>query len=165
MNGDSANRHQNGQRQHADSLRRPSTGPSAEPRQLLQIESDVKSTLGDKKQASSGWQSPCKRMNESKTEQMCCPEPPVADFLSTQPVFTDAQLWTFSSSGWLFVYFFGVIKALRDLKLNECVPAVGVPCDIVRACDFAVRVLVVLSSCCIRQCQGHITLAVAGTST
>ena len=35
------------------------------------------------------------------------------------------QMWTFSSSGWLFVYFFGVIKALRDLKLNENIHVIG----------------------------------------
>jgi len=53
MNGERARSAQNGQRQHADSLvRRPSTGPSAEPRQLRQIASDVKSTLGDNKQVS-----------------------------------------------------------------------------------------------------------------
>lgn len=53
MKGERAHSAQNGQRQHADSLiRRPSTGPSAEPRQLRQIASDVKSTLGDKKQVS-----------------------------------------------------------------------------------------------------------------
>jgi hypothetical protein len=84
MNGESTRSKQNGQRRHADSLRRPSIGPSAEPRQLRQIESEVKSTLGDKK-----------------------------------------QMWTFSSSGWLFVYFFGVIKCLRDLKLNENIHVIG----------------------------------------
>ena len=30
-------------------------------------------------------------------------------------------LWTFSSSGWLFVYHFGVIKCLKDLNLHRCV--------------------------------------------
>ena len=31
------------------------------------------------------------------------------------------QAWTFSSSGWLFVYFFGVIKCLKDFGLNRYV--------------------------------------------
>ena len=31
------------------------------------------------------------------------------------------QAWTFSSSGWLFVYFFGVIKCLKDFELNRYV--------------------------------------------
>ena len=29
------------------------------------------------------------------------------------------QVWTFSSSGWLFVYFFGVIKCLREQDLHR----------------------------------------------
>lgn len=29
------------------------------------------------------------------------------------------QAWTFSSSGWLFCYFFGVIKCLRDLEMDK----------------------------------------------
>lgn len=29
------------------------------------------------------------------------------------------QAWTFSSSGWLFVYFFGVIKCLRKMNLDK----------------------------------------------
>lgn len=33
------------------------------------------------------------------------------------------QAWTFSSSGWLFVYFFGVIKCLKDFELNRYVQA------------------------------------------
>lgn len=33
------------------------------------------------------------------------------------------QAWTFSSSGWLFVYFFGVIKCLKDFELNRYVLA------------------------------------------
>ncbi len=35
----------------------------------------------------------------------------------------ETQTWTFSSSGWLFVYFFGCIRALRDLERHRC--AVG----------------------------------------
>ena len=35
------------------------------------------------------------------------------------------QAWTFSSSGWLFVYFFGVIKCLKDFELNRYVQAWG----------------------------------------
>ena len=29
------------------------------------------------------------------------------------------QAWTFSSSGWLFVYFFGVIQCLKELGLHR----------------------------------------------
>ncbi|KAL0051560.1 hypothetical protein WJX82_009808 [Trebouxia sp. C0006] len=35
------------------------------------------------------------------------------------------QAWTFSSSGWLFVYFFGVIKCLKQHGLNKDVYVVG----------------------------------------
>lgn len=35
------------------------------------------------------------------------------------------QSWTFSSSGWLFTYHFGVIKCLRDLKLNQNIYVIG----------------------------------------
>ncbi|KAL3142991.1 hypothetical protein ABBQ38_003272 [Trebouxia sp. C0009 RCD-2024] len=35
------------------------------------------------------------------------------------------QAWTFSSSGWLFVYFFGVIKCLRDFELHRDIYVVG----------------------------------------
>lgn len=29
------------------------------------------------------------------------------------------QMWTFSSSGWLFTYQFGVVKCLRDLGIER----------------------------------------------
>ena len=41
------------------------------------------------------------------------------------------QAWTFSSSGWLFVYFFGVIKCLKDFGQHRCVTRN--PSDIVLA--------------------------------
>eukprot|EP00192_Tetraselmis_astigmatica_P021811 CAMPEP_0117696298 /NCGR_PEP_ID=MMETSP0804-20121206/28601_1 /TAXON_ID=1074897 /ORGANISM="Tetraselmis astigmatica, Strain CCMP880" /LENGTH=284 /DNA_ID=CAMNT_0005510433 /DNA_START=169 /DNA_END=1023 /DNA_ORIENTATION=+ len=34
-------------------------------------------------------------------------------------------VWTFSSSGWLFVYHFGVIKCLKDLNLHQDVYTIG----------------------------------------
>lgn len=41
----------------------------------------------------------------------------------TQIMTMQRQTWTFSSSGWLFTYFFGVIKALREENAleNRCV--------------------------------------------
>ncbi|KAK9819058.1 hypothetical protein WJX81_001935 [Elliptochloris bilobata] len=35
------------------------------------------------------------------------------------------QTWTFSSSGWLFVYHFGVVRALKELRLTRDIHVIG----------------------------------------
>eukprot|EP01025_Chloroclados_australasicus_P052223 TRINITY_DN6080_c0_g1_i3.p2 TRINITY_DN6080_c0_g1~~TRINITY_DN6080_c0_g1_i3.p2 ORF type:complete len:396 (+),score=34.62 TRINITY_DN6080_c0_g1_i3:28-1188(+) len=39
--------------------------------------------------------------------------------------YNERVTWAFSSSGWLYIYFLGVVKCLKQLKLTECVYAVG----------------------------------------